>query len=97
MNIKETIKKTAELSKLRFDESESEKFEKQFTDILGYVSLIDNLNLDNLEPLSQLCETDKCYREDKAEQAISLTDALKNAPKKNENFFKVPKVIDLTD
>lgn len=97
MNIKETIKKTAELSRLSFDESEAEKFEKQFTDILGYVSVIDNLDLDNLEPLSQLCETDKCYREDKADPPISLVDALKNAPKKNDNFFKVPKVIDLTD
>ncbi len=85
------IDKTAKLCKLKFDAKEKEIFEKQFENIVKYVSIINELPIDDLEPLAQLEVADKTVREDIAKEGLQLEDALRNAPKKNENFFKVPK------
>ncbi len=85
------IDKTAKLCKLKFDAKEKEIFEKQFENIVEYVSVINELPIDDLEPLAQLEVSDRTVREDLDEEGLKLEDALKNAPNKNENFFKVPK------
>lgn len=85
------IEKTAKLCKLDFDANEKELFEKQFDNIVEYVSVIENLPIDDLEPLAQLSIADNTVRKDVVEDVLSLEQALKNAPKKNENFIKVPK------
>jgi aspartyl-tRNA(Asn)/glutamyl-tRNA(Gln) amidotransferase subunit C len=85
------IEKTAKLCKLDFDANEKELFEKQFDNIVEYVSVIENLPIDDLEPLAQLEVSDNTVRKDVVEDVLSLEQALKNAPKKNENFIKVPK------
>lgn len=85
------IEKTAKLCKLDFDANEKELFEKQFDNIVEYVSVIENLPIDDLEPLAQLAIADNTVRKDIVEDVLSLEQALKNAPKKNENFIKVPK------
>ena len=91
------IDKTAKLCKLKFDAKEKEIFEKQFENIVEYVSVINELPIDELEPLAQLEVADKTVREDIAEEGLKLEDALRNAPNKNENFFKVPKQLRAED
>lgn len=94
MNIKETINKTALLAKLQFEGDELEKFAKTFEQILEYISIIDGLDLENVAPLAQIIDYDYKFRKDIPAQGLDLQEALLNAPSKNENFFKVPKVID---
>lgn len=96
MDIQSTIKKTAKLSRLYYNEQDSKKFESEFTSIINYISVLDELDLENVEPLAQLTETNTYLRPDKLEKGLSSKEALRNAPKANESFFKVPKVIDRT-
>lgn len=93
-NIKETVIKTAELSKLKFSDKEINEFTSQFEKILDYVAQIDKLDLSDIRPLTHILEIVNVEAEDIAQEAINIKDALKNAPKHNDNFFKVPKVID---
>lgn len=94
MSLNEIIKSTADLAHLKYDSTELVEFENQFEKILDYVSTIEKLDLDGVEPLSHVVTTENVFREDVAKESLSLKDALVNAPKKNDNFFKVPKVIE---
>jgi aspartyl/glutamyl-tRNA(Asn/Gln) amidotransferase C subunit len=50
--------------------------------------------LDDVEPLEHLVEnTENRFREDTAHESLDVTEALQNAPKHNDVFFKVPKVL----
>ncbi len=94
MDINEIVKKTAELSKLSFSENELESFTHSFKSVLDYVEIINSLDLSDIEPLSQISNEENCFREDVSLPGLKITDALKNAPNKNDNFYKVPKVIE---
>jgi aspartyl-tRNA(Asn)/glutamyl-tRNA(Gln) amidotransferase subunit C len=90
---KQDVEKIAELARLIFSEEELENFTPQMNKILSYMDKLNELNTDNVEPLSHPVEQTNVFREDELRPSISKEDALKNAPSKDENHFKVPKVI----
>jgi aspartyl-tRNA(Asn)/glutamyl-tRNA(Gln) amidotransferase subunit C len=92
--LENTILKVADLANLEFNETELKTFSKQFENIISYIDTIDKVPLDNIEPLASVAEGNSPLREDIAKPSITHKDALSNAPKKNDNFFKVPKVIE---
>lgn len=83
----------AELARLRFKDEELENFTHQLNEILAYVEKLNELDTENVQPLSHPVENTNVFREDKLVQSISTVEALKNAPGSTEEFFKVPKVI----
>jgi aspartyl-tRNA(Asn)/glutamyl-tRNA(Gln) amidotransferase subunit C len=91
---KDQIQKIASLAHLNFNDSELEQFTEQFNKILGYISSIDKLDIADLEPLTRPSEEQNNFREDITKPSISKEETLKNAPQKNEVFFKVPKVLE---
>lgn len=94
MDIKATVKKTATLSRLEFSDAELDKFASQFEEILQYVAQIEELDLEDIEPLSHVLTLENVMRDDTPVPPLDIKDALRNAPKHNDNFFKVPKVIE---
>jgi len=54
---------------------------------------LNSLDTNNIEPLSHVIELNNVFRSDEVKPGVSTEDALKNAPAKDEQFFKVPKVI----
>ncbi len=93
MNIEE-IKHIAELAKLSFDENEIKQFEAQFSQIIEYISIIESLQLEGIEETTNLYGWKNAFRHDITKPSISKDDALSNAPKHNEVFFKVPKMLE---
>lgn len=93
MITKNDVKKIAELSKLEFAENELEEFTHEMNSILDYVEKLNELNTENIKPLSHPIESSNVFREDELKISSSTEDALKNAPNKTSEYFKVPKVI----
>ena len=83
----------AELARLKFKEEELESFTHQLNEILSYVDKLNKLNTENVEPLLHPVENFNVFRNDELKQSITTEEALKNAPGKTDEFFKVPKVI----
>jgi len=94
MDIKETVKHIAKLSNLRFSEKEIEILTPKFERVLDSIKKIEELDLDDIEPMTHVNESYNMLREDEVKESLSTEEALRNAPKKNEYFFKVPKVFD---
>ncbi len=87
------VEHIAELARLKFSEDELNNFTDQLNKILTYVEKLNELDTENIEPLSHPVEGNNVFREDKIKPSISTEEALKNAPEKDEQFFHVPKVI----
>lgn len=94
MNTKDIVLKTATLAKLDFNAEEIDKFADSFKNVLEYVDTINKLDLKDIEPLAHINDAVNNFREDVEKPSITISSALKNAPKKNDNFYKVPKVLE---
>jgi aspartyl-tRNA(Asn)/glutamyl-tRNA(Gln) amidotransferase subunit C len=90
---KKDVEYIAELSKLKLEKNEIEKYTFQLNQILEYVEKLSELDTENVEPLSHPVENKNVFRDDKLKTSISTEEALKNASEKKDPFFKVPKVI----
>ena len=87
------VEHIAELARLKFKDEELESFTHQLNDILAYMEQLNELDTENVEPLSNPIEDNNVFREDITKPSLDREHALKNAPDKDDEFFKVPKVI----
>lgn len=83
----------AELARLRFTEPEQEKMTRELNMILHYVEKLNQIDTEGIEPLSSIHDPANVLREDVERTSIPNAEALKNAPDRQDRFFKVPKVI----
>lgn len=88
------VDKIAQLAKLKFSSDEKEKLQNELNQILRYIDQLNELNLDNTEPLENINETENVLRKDENEIWLNNEEALLNAPSRTGKFFKVPKVLD---
>jgi len=90
---KKEVEHIAELAQLKFNNEELESLSLQMNEILNYIDKLNELDTENVEPLSHPVENINVFRNDELKQSISKEDALRNSPERTEDFFKVPKVI----
>jgi len=89
------VEKIAKLAKLKFTEDEKVKLQGEMNEVLGYIDTINQIpGLDDVQPLENINDTENIFREDIDKPGITKQEALKNAPEKTDNFFKVPKVLE---
>ncbi len=87
------VRKLAELARLQFSDEELSQFTAEFSAIVDYVGLIAQADLTSVEPLASVSGALNVVRPDEPGTCLSSEDALRNAPSKNEAFFKVPRVL----
>ena len=81
------------LAKLQFDKQSSEKMKEDLDTILGFVEKLSEVNTDDVDPLIFMSEEVNVLREDTIANEVSQESALKNAPQKDSDYFKVPTVL----
>lgn len=90
----ERVEQLAKLARLQFDGEEKIKIREDLDKILDMCELLKQVDTDGVEPLIYMTETQTELREDQVTQQITKEEALKNAPKSDSDFFRVPKVIE---
>ena len=88
------VEHLAHLSRLDFDDDSKEKMKFDFEKMLDFVAKLEEVDTDNVEPLSYMSSELNVLREDKVEQALTQEQALKNAPVNDTDYIRIPKVID---
>ena len=88
------VRKVAKLSRLELTEAEVEEFTGQLSAILGYVEKLNELDTAEVEPLAHCLPVSNVLREDSAKESLGTEKVLTNAPQRDEDFFKVPKILD---
>ena len=90
---KNDVEHIAKLAKLEIKDDEINEFTSQLNQMIEYVDKLNELDTENIEPLSHPVEGENVFREDVLKNSISTDEALKNSASKTEEYFKVPKVI----
>ncbi len=94
MNIdRETVLKMAHLARLQVPENEVEGIAEDMERILTFIDKLNELDTSQVEPLVYMSHEVGVMRSDEVIQSISHEEALLNAPAKDSDFFRVPKVI----
>ena len=91
---KSTVEYTAKLARMKLSEGETVSLSQQLGNILKYVEKLNKVDTANVQPTSHVLPLKNVYRNDKVKPSLSAPDALANAPDKEGNFFKVPKIIE---
>lgn len=90
----QTIRKLAHLARLEFNEEKEQEVLGDLNKILNWVDKLRELDTDNIEPLTHMTAEVNVMREDVAKNTITHEEALLNAPKKDSDYFRVPKVLE---
>lgn len=90
----ETLAKIAHLSRLEIDHKETDKMLRDMSNMLTFVEKLNEVNTDGVEPLTTMSHEINAMREDVVKQDLSHQQVLQNAPKKDAEFFRVPKVLE---
>ena len=89
----ELIDKLCFLAKLEYDAKGKEEIKKDLSRILGFIGKLDELETSNVEPLIFMTDEVNVLRHDENIETVTKAEALKNAPSKDSDYFKVPKVL----
>ncbi|MFT2008430.1 Asp-tRNA(Asn)/Glu-tRNA(Gln) amidotransferase subunit GatC [Pontibacter sp. 13R65] len=90
----QTIKKIAHLARLEFNEEKEAEMLKDMNQILDWMDKLRELDTTSVEPLIHMSEEVNVMREDVVHHEITHEQALANAPKKDSDYFRVPKVLE---
>ena len=87
------VHKVATLARLALTEEEEEKFAGQLSGILDYVEQLNELDVSNVEPTTRAIDVVNVTRVDAVQTYANRDALLEGAPDRDDNFFKVPKII----
>ena len=90
----QTVDKIAHLARLELAPDEKQEMIGDMNKVLDFMAKLNEVNTDGIEPLVYMTDEVNVYREDVVKQEITHEEALQNAPKHDENYFLVAKVIE---
>ena len=90
----ETVDKIAHLARLEFENEAKEQIITDMNNMLSFIDKLNEVDTSNIAPLIYMSDEVNILREDVVKQEITQDEALKNAPKHDSDYFKVPKVIE---
>lgn len=90
----QVVKYVAELARIKITEEEIEFLKEQLGRILEYINSLKEVNTDEVEPTRGVFFQENRLREDIPCKKDIFKEILKNAPQKEGNYFKIPKVIE---
>jgi len=89
------IDKLAKLSSLEIEDAKKENLKSELADIINFVENLNEIDVSNIEATFSTIEGGTPLREDVASQDLELSNhILKHAPKSEEGYFVVPKIIE---
>jgi aspartyl-tRNA(Asn)/glutamyl-tRNA(Gln) amidotransferase subunit C len=89
----EVVDRVAALAKLRFEGEARERIKQDLDQILSFCEQLQSVDTTGVEPLAHMTDAVNVWREDRPADTVSHEDALKNAPDKNSDYFKVTRFL----
>ena len=89
-----TVKHISKLARISVDEEKANKLAVDLNSIFEFIEKLNELNTENVEPLTSIANTTLRFREDEVQSQNIREKILSNSPDNNEDFFVVPKVVE---
>ena len=91
---RDDVRHVAQLARLDFSEDEEAQMADELSQILDYVDKLDELDTSGVPPMSHVLDVTNVFRPDAVEQRIDRAQALELAPEADDEYVRVPKVIE---
>ncbi|MBN1871966.1 MAG: Asp-tRNA(Asn)/Glu-tRNA(Gln) amidotransferase subunit GatC [Candidatus Omnitrophica bacterium] len=91
---KDDVRYIAKLSRLKLKNEEIEYFADQLGAILDYIDLLKEVDVKGVEPTSHVLSLKNVYRKDVPAASLKTQSVLGNAPSREDNYFKVTRIIE---
>lgn len=88
------VEQIAHLARLELTDAQKERYRDQLSAILAYAAVLDQLDLDGVEPTTHAVPLRNVWRDDVAETPLTPQQALANAPQTADNQFRIQAVLD---
>ena len=88
------VQHIAHLARLEFKGEELKQIKGDMQKIIAFMDKLSELNTEEVEPLIFMSDEVNVLREDRSERMVTSEQALKNAPKKDSDYFRIPKVLE---
>lgn len=89
----EEVRKLAFLARLELSDDEVAVVRPQLGQILQFVEVLSSLDTENVEPMTTALDVQNRWRDDESSPSLSRTQALENAPARDDECFLVPAVL----
>lgn len=89
----EVVDHIAHLARLEFEGEKKQTIKADMERIITFMEKLQEVNTDDVEPLIFMSDEVNVLREDVAVETITQDQALRNAPKKDSDYFRIPKVL----
>ena len=90
----ELIDHIAHLARLEFKGEDKVSIQKDMERMIEFVDKLSEIDTENVEPLIFMSEEVNRLREDEPKVTVTHEEALRNAPKNDSDYFRIPKVLD---
>lgn len=92
MITKKDVEHLGWLARIELRDQEKEEYTGQLNSVLDYFNKLDEIDPE-VPPTYHVVECINIFREDIAKESLDQKDALKNAPKKENGYFKAPRIV----
>jgi aspartyl-tRNA(Asn)/glutamyl-tRNA(Gln) amidotransferase subunit C len=93
MITREDVEHISWLASIKITDEEKNEFVEQFNSILEYFHQLDEVETDGVEPTYRVVDLANIFREDTTSKSLSQGEALKNAPRRENGYFKSPRIV----
>ena len=87
------VEKIALLARLQLSPGETDALTRELGRIVQYVELLNELPTDDVLPLAHAMDLSNVFAEDEPGASLDREQALANAPKRDEECYRVPAVL----
>lgn len=88
------VVKVARLARIALPEDQVQHMTDELNGILNWIEQLGEVNVDGVEPMTSVVETSLPMREDVITDGNIQDKVLANAPRSEDGFFVVPKVVE---
>jgi aspartyl-tRNA(Asn)/glutamyl-tRNA(Gln) amidotransferase subunit C len=89
-----TVRRIAHLARIAISEDEEARLEHELNGILDFVAQLDEIDTSAVEPMTRVAAMTMKKRKDAVTDGFCADDILKNAPKVDDHYFVVPKIVE---
>ena len=90
---REDVEKVSLLARLKLSEEELDVMTEQMVRIVGYIDQLSEVDTENVEPMAHAIEQFNVFADDVVHDSLPRDAALANAPKRDDECFRVPAVL----
>ncbi|HEX2379306.1 MAG TPA: Asp-tRNA(Asn)/Glu-tRNA(Gln) amidotransferase subunit GatC [Methyloceanibacter sp.] len=89
-----TVRRIARLARIAITDEEAKRLEQELSGILDWVAQLDEIDTSAVPPMTRVAAMKMKMRKDEVTDGFCADDILKNAPKVDDHYFVVPKIVE---